>query len=157
MILSLVVLFGCDDDNHIFPNANVKYIGKYHCWPYNVKMYSVNEIKVDSLFFTYPLHEFSDVYVKCRSDKKCHLLKWTAFNKLESQISYSFEWDLKNNNEDTMPENLLKQIKADTEMYFTGGYRYFKSEKNAKEKRFYKIALYIPKEKQLHIFEELED
>lgn len=50
-MLLVAILFGCSENTpNILPDGELKYLEKYHCWPYDVDVYSVDGVEVDSLF-----------------------------------------------------------------------------------------------------------
>lgn len=146
IILSLSLLLSCNRSKYIFPDNKIVYSKEYMCWPYSVNVYDVDSVKVDSLFLTYPRREFGYIWPKFDSDSKFYLVKWTAFDKLDKSITKSLIWDL-DNADSPIAEELLKQIRFNTNMYFACTYTLITDRKS-----FHKIALYVPEKNEIHIF-----
>lgn len=140
------ILLGCSKKSHILPYTNIKYIGKYHCWPYNVKVYSVDRIEVDSLFYTYPLKEYFWI------SEEYNVSTWQKYDDLDSLI-----WPGMNKELEQCDDNieLYKHIISGEEVYYSGSYRYMINREGNKKRSYEKILFLDLKANKLHIFKDI--
>lgn len=155
--LPLLIMQCCISKSELFPNSNASlvYTRGYHCWPYNVKVYSIEKIVTDSLFFTYPKDEFLFERRKCPQSRECFFVRWTPFNELEEALINSVKWDLNNNKEAFIPNQVLERIGSGDKIYFAGAYRFFKNTSSQENKVLYKVVLFFPESCELHVFQEV--
>lgn len=48
------ILMFCKNGADIAPNITMRLIGGDHCWPYNLKVYEIGNLPVDSMLYQYP-------------------------------------------------------------------------------------------------------
>lgn len=146
-------LSGCNNSN-VLPGAKIGYLEKYHCWPYDVTVYSVKNIKIDSLFYTYPLKRYFGNNTKYNistwkkyddSDWKKYddsdTLIWSGMNKVLEQCDNNIE--------------LYMHIMKGEEIYYSGSYQYMKNREGKQERSYEKILFLDLKSNKLHIFKDV--
>ena len=146
-------LSGCNNSN-VLPGAKIGYLEKYHCWPYDVTVYSVKNIKIDSLFYTYPLKRYFGNNTKYNistwkkyddSDWKKYddsdTLIWSGMNKVLEQCDDNIE--------------LYMHIMKGEEIYYSGSYQYMKNREGKKERSYEKILFLDLKSNKLHVFKDV--
>ena len=146
-------LSGCNNSN-VLPGAKIGYLEKYHCWPYDVTVYSVKNIKIDSLFYTYPLKRYFGNNTKYNistwkkyddSDWKKYddsdTLIWSGMNKVLEQCDDNIE--------------LYMHIMKGEEIYYSGSYQYMKNREGKKERSYDKILFLDLKSNKLHVFKDV--
>ena len=146
-------LLGCNNSN-VLPGAKIGYLEKYHCWPYDVTVYSVKNIKIDSLFYTYPLKRYFGNNTKYNistwkkyddSDWKKYddsdTLIWSGMNKVLEQCDDNIE--------------LYRHIMKREEIYYSGSYHYMENREGKKERAYEKILFLDLKSNKLHVFKDV--
>ncbi|WP_321515399.1 hypothetical protein [Marinifilum fragile] len=145
-LLLIVILLGCRNASNLVPEADINYLEKYHCWPYDVMVYTVDNIKVDSLFYTYPLQSYFG------SNTKYQISTWIKYADFDSTV-----WSGMNKVLEQCDDNLelYNQIIKGEDIYFAGSYKYLK-DKSGKEKRRYETILFLDvKANKLHSFKDI--
>lgn len=145
---------GCYNSNSILPKAKINHLEKYHCWPYDVTVYSVKNIKIDSLFYTYPLKQYFGNNTKYNistwkkyddSDWKKYddsdTLIWSGMNKVLEQCDDNIE--------------LYMHIMKGEEIYYSGSYHYMENREGKKERSYEKILFLDLKSNKLHVFKDI--
>jgi hypothetical protein len=136
---------GCHFDNGDFPFRINDEISSYHCWPYDVNVYSVSEIKPDTLFFTYPLGNFSE------SNARFEISSWKKYNEIDSSNWNGMLETLKQCNDNV---DLYNHIIKGNKVYYCGSYRNFKVQTGLK--RYYNEILFLDfTNKELHVFKDI--
>jgi hypothetical protein len=146
--LILVVFCGCQNISNTLPNAKFKYLGKYHCWPYNVKVYSVNKVLIDSLFYTYPLKSYY------RINTKYNTSPWAKYesSEIDTTIWYGMDKTLEQCDDNI---ELSNQVLKGGEIYYSGIYQYFKN-KNGEQRRRYETILFLDvNNNKMHVFKDI--
>ncbi len=154
LFLLIINLLGCYNSNSILPKAKINHLEKYHCWPYDVTVYSVKNIKIDSLFFTYPLIRYFGNNTKYNistwkkyddSDWKKYddsdTLIWSGMNKVLEQCDDNIE--------------LYMHIMKGEEIYYSGSYHYMENREGKKERSYEKILFLDLKSNKLHVFKDI--
>lgn len=138
-------LSGCNNSN-VLPGAKIGYLEKYHCWPYDVTVFSVKNIKIDSLFYTYPLKRYfgNNTKYNISTWKKyddSDTLIWSGMNKVLEQCDDNIE--------------LYMHIMKGEEIYYSGSYQYMKNREGKQERSYKKILFLDLKSNKLHIFKDV--
>ena len=154
LFLLIINLLGCYNSNSILPKAKINHLEKYHCWPYDVTVYSVKNIKIDSLFYTYPLKQYFGNNTKYNistlkkyddSDWKKYddsdTLIWSGMNKVLEQCDDNIE--------------LYMHIMKGEEIYYSGSYHYMENREGKKERSYEKILFLDLKSNKLHVFKDI--
>lgn len=145
-LLLIVTLLGCNRTSNLLPEADINYFEEYHCWPYDVTVYTIGNVKIDSLFYTYPLQRYFG------SNPKYQVSTWTKYTDFDSTI-----WSGMNKVLEQCDDNheLYKLVIKEEDVYFAGSYQYLK-DKQGEEKRRYETILFLNiKENKLHIFKDI--
>ena len=146
ILLLIVTLIGCNNGSNFLPEADITYLEEYHCWPYDVTVYSVDNVKIDSLFYTYPLQSYFG------SNPKYQVSTWIKYADFDSTI-----WSGMNKVLEQCDDNheLYKQVIKGEDVYYAGSYQYLKN-KQGEEKRRYETILFLDvKENKLHLFKDI--
>ena len=132
-ILLIVTLLGCRNTSSLLPEADINYLEKYHCWPYEVTVYSIDNIKIDSLFYTYPLQSYFG------SNPNYHVSTWAKYADFDST-----NWSGMNKVLEQCDGNheLYKQVISGEDVYYAGAYQYLKN-REGQEKRRYETILFL--------------
>lgn len=138
-------LSGCNNSN-VLPGAKIGYLEKYHCWPYDVTVYSVENIKIDSLSYTYPLKRYfgNNTKYNISTWKKyddSDTLIWSGMNKVLEQCDANIE--------------LYMHIMKGEKIYYSGSYQYMKNREGKKERSYEKILFLDLKSNKLHVFKDV--
>jgi hypothetical protein len=142
----LLIFVGCQNGSNILPGTDLKYLKEYHCWPYDVNIYSVNDIKIDSLFYTYPLKSYFG------ENPKYKITTWTKYDEIDTTV-----WHGMNKTLEQCDDNieLYNQLLKRNDIYYAGIYQNFKVLKGEK-KRKYEIILFLDLvNNRLHIFKDI--
>lgn len=142
----LVISFSCKRTSGLLPDADIDYNGKYHCWPYDVTVYSIDNIKIDSLFYAYPLQNYFG------SNTKYKTSTWTKYADFDSTI-----WTGMNKVLEQCDDNhqLYKRIINGEDVYYAGSYHYLKNKQGEEKKRYETILFLDVKENELHLFRDI--
>jgi len=146
-ILLMATLFGCNENTStILPKGNLKYIEQYHCWPYDVNVYSANGIKIDSLFYTYPLKNYFG------ENPKYKTTTWAKYSEIDTTV-----WHGMNKTLEQCDDNieLYSQLLKGTDIYYTGIYQNFEVLKGEKRRSYEKILFLDLANNRLHIFKDI--
>ena len=154
LFLLIINLLGCYNSNSILPKAKINHLEKYHCWPYDVTVYSVKNIKIDSIFYTNPLKQYLGNNTKYNistwkkyddSDWKKYddsdTLIWSGMNKVLEQCDDNIE--------------LYMHIMKGEEIYYSGSYHYMENREGKKERSYEKILFLDLKSNKLHVFKDI--
>jgi len=146
-IYLMAILFGCNENaSNILPEGNLKYLEKYHCWPYDVNVYSIDEVKIDSLFYSYPLRSYFG------ENPKYKITTWTKYDEIDTTVWYGMNKTLEQCNENI---ELYNQLLKGNDIYYTGIYQNFKVI-NGKKKRSYEKILFLDlANNKLHVFKDI--
>ena len=146
-------LSGCNNSN-VLPGAKIGYLEKYHCWPYDVTVYSVKNIKIDSLFYTYPLKRYfgNDTKYNISTWKKYDDSDWKKYDDSDTLI-----WSGMNKVLEQCDDNieLYMHIMKGEEIYYSGSYQYMKNREGKKERSYEKILFLDLKSNKLHVFKDV--
>ena len=146
-------LSGCYD-SHVLPGAKIGYLEKYHCWPYDVTVYSVKNIKIDSLFYTYPLKRYfgNDTKYNISTWKKYDDSDWKKYDDSDTLI-----WSGMNKVLEQCDDNieLYMHIMKGEEIYYSGSYHYMENREGKKERSYEKILFLDLKSNKLHVFKDI--
>lgn len=139
----IIISIGCQNVTDILPATDIKHIEKYHCWPYNVNVYSIEKVEIDSLFYTYPLKGF---FV---NNPKYKISTWAKYSKIDTCEWLGIKKTLKQC--DGNNELYLKVLKG-SDIYYAGSYQYFKNQQGKQKRSYEKILILDLSNKKLHIF-----
>ncbi len=146
-ILSIAILFGCNEDtSNILPKGDIKYLEKYHCWPYDVNVYSIDEVKIDSLFYSYPLRSYFE------DNPKYKIATWTKYLEVDTTIWYGMDKTLEQCDENI---ELYNQILKGSDIFYSGSYQYFKNQQGKQRRRYERILFLDLSNNKLHIFKDI--
>jgi hypothetical protein len=151
---SLVVLFlalawlyvSFERTSGVLPTGDAHYLEGCLCWPYNVTVHSIDEVKMDQAFHRYPL----DSYFPEGED--FGRTRWTNYNEIDTALRYGMDSTLKycvGNND------LYNSLLNGDPIYFAGTYRP-KIVSSGSRKRHYERILFLDVTKgRLHIFKDI--
>ena len=146
-------LSGCNNSS-VLPGAKIGYLEKYHCWPYDVTVYSVKNIKIDSLFYTYPLKRYfgNNTKYNISTWKKYDDSEWKKYDDSDTLI-----WSGMNKVLEQCDDNieLYMHIMKGEEIYYSGSYQYMKNREGKKERSYEKILFLDLKSNKLHVFKDV--
>lgn len=146
--ISFLFFIGCNNTNGILPESNLILLDSYHCWPYEVKVYSVDKVKVDSLFYTYPLKSyFSD-----NANYKTSFWRKYRYLEIDTSVWYGMNKTLKQCDDNT---ELYNQMLKGDDIYYSGSYLYFQDKKGKEKRRYEKILFLNLSNNKLHIFNDI--
>lgn len=141
------MFFGsCNNTSGILPDMELQHSEKYHCWPYNVNVFTTSSVTVDSLFYTYPLKSYFG------ENPKYKIATWAKYEKIDTT-----EWDGMNKTLMECDENieLYNQVLKGGEIYFAGSYRYFLNQ-HGERRRQYEVILFLDLgNNKMHIFKDI--
>lgn len=152
--LSILLLFifieGCSTGD--FRDALPFHVGErnenYHCWPYDVNVYSVENIKIDSVFFTFPRHAFYG------EQTKYQMSNWSRYDVIDTTVWYGMKLTLENCDDN---HELFERHRQGNDIYFAGIYRE-RLDKNEEKKRVYNQIMFLDVTgKKLHVFEDINN
>ncbi len=145
-IILVAILFSCHGNtSDILPGTNLKFLNNYHCWPYDVNVYSIDKVKLDSVFFSYPLRSYFG------ENPKFKITTWTKYDEKDLKI-WHMKWTLENcvgNIE------LYNQLLKGNDIYYTGIYQSMKNKKGEEFKSYEKILFLDVVYRRIHIFEDI--
>lgn len=144
--LILILIFGCQNSSDLLPDTELKSISEYHCWPYDVKIYSVDGIKIDSLFYTYPLESYFG------ENPKYKITTWAKYNEIDTTVWYGMNKTLKECDDNI---ELYNQLSKGDDIYYAGIYQNFKVLNGEKKRKYEKILFLDLVNKRLHIFKDI--
>lgn len=154
-------LLGCNNSN-VLPGAKIGYLEKYHCWPYDVTVYSVKNIKIDSLFFTYPLIRYfgNNTKYNISTWKKYDDSTWKKYDDSDWKKyddSDTLIWSGMNKVLEQCDDNieLYMHIMKGEEIYYSGSYHYMENREGKKERSYEKILFLDLKSNKLHVFKDI--
>ncbi|GAP43965.1 hypothetical protein TBC1_112124 [Lentimicrobium saccharophilum] len=144
--LTLILIFGCRNSSNILPDTELKFVSDYHCWPYDVNIYSVKDIKIDSLFYTYPLNGYFG------KNPKYKITTWSKYDEIDTTV-----WSGMNNILGQCDDNteLYNQILKGDDIYYSGIYQDFKVENGEKRRKYEQILFLDLAQNKLHIFKDI--
>lgn len=146
-ILLIATLFGCSENTcYILPKGNLKYVEKYHCWPYDVNVYSVDEVVIDTLFYTYPLKSYFG------DNSKYKISTWTKYSEIDTTVWYGMDKTLEECDDNI---ELYDQILKGSDIYYAGHYQYFKNKQGNQRRRYERILFLDLNNNKLHIFKDI--
>lgn len=144
-LVLLVALIGCKRSSNLLPKADINYLEEYHCWPYDVTVYSTENVRIDSLFYTYPLQSYFG------SNPKYQVSTWAKYAEIDSTIWLGMNKVL----EQCDNKELYEQVINGEDIYYAGSYQYLKN-KQGEERRRYESILFLNIEKnKLHLFKDI--
>ena len=138
---------GCTENSkNILPKGELKYLEKYHCWPYDVDLYFVDEVKIDSLFYTYPLSSYFG------ENTKYKITKWTKYDENDTIL-----WQGMNKTLEQCKCNikLNNQLSKGSGIYYTYIYQDFKILNGKKKRKYEEFLLLDLVNNRLHIFKDI--
>lgn len=141
----LLLCFGCKNTNEILPNRKLNHISNYHCWPYDVEVYSVDEVKIDSAFYSYPLDSYFP------NNPKFKITKWTKYHDTDTTVWAGMDKTLEQCDGDTA---LFNQVQKGNDVFYAGIYRDFKV-KEGTQRIYEQILFFDVLNKEIHIFENI--
>lgn len=136
----------CENTSNILPESDLKHLQKYHCWPYDVDVYSIDEVKIDSLFYSYPLKSYFG------ENPKYKITTWTKYNEIDTAI-----WQGMNKTLEQCDHNieLYNELLLEHDIYYAGIYQNFKVLKGEKTRKYEKILFLDLVNKRLHILNDV--
>jgi hypothetical protein len=146
MYLILILIFGCRNSSDIFPGTELISISNYHCWPYNVNIYSVKDIKIDSLFYTYPLKSYFG------NNPKYKITTWSKYSEIDTTVWTGFNNTLEQCDDNT---ELYNQILKGDDIYYSGIYYDLKVQNGEKRRKYEQILFLDLANNRLHIFKDI--
>lgn len=148
IILLFFIVLGCDNSSNsdIVPFKIQNKVSSYHCWPYDVNVYSVNNIKIDSLFYTYPLKSYFGV------NPKYKVTNWKKYAEIDTTVWYGMNKTLEQCDDNVELNN--QRLKGG-DIYYTGSYQYLKNQQGEERRSYEKILFLDIANNRLHIFEDI--
>jgi len=143
-LVLVILLPACTSIYKVLPETSLIIKDKYHCWPYNVSVYSVGQVTIDSTFFTYPIREVSD-------DRYEH----STWVKYEDSDSHNWSGMDKTLKECDGNKVLYNQIESGKDIYFAGTYSHLKNWEGKKMRNYDMIYCLAIEKMELHIFKDM--
>jgi hypothetical protein len=147
-VLSMALcLCACGErTSSILPEGDLHHLEDYHCWPYDVSVYSIDEMKLDSAFHHYPLDNYF-------SEGAEHgITHWTRYNEIDTALWNGMDSTLK---ECDGNADLYRSLLGGGPIYFAGTYRNM-IVSNGSRKRMYERILFLDvTNHRLHIFKDI--
>ena len=145
-IILVAILFSCHrNTSDILPGSNLKFLNNYHCWPYDVNVYSIDKVKLDSVFFSYPLRSYFG------ENPKYQITTWTKYDEKDINIRH-----MKSTLQNCVGNSeLYNQLLNGIDIYYTGTYQSMKNKKGEKFKSYEKILFLDLVNRRIHIFEDI--
>ena len=133
ILISTVFLFSCQNTSNILPEADFDFVEEYHCYPYDVKVYAVDNVKIDSQFYSYPLKQYF------RSNDKYDVSTWESYADFDTSVSYGMDSTLKHCDDG---HSLFDQIMNNADVYYAGCFELSQG-RNGVKKRSYEKILFL--------------
>lgn len=148
IIPALLIVSGCNisSNKDIVPFEIHNKVSSYHCWPYDVDVYPVSNIKIDSLFYSYPLGSYFG------KNPKYKMTTWTRYGEIDTTVWRGMQSTLEQCDDNI---ELHNQILKGNDVYYSGIYRNFKALKGAEIRRYEKILFLDLANNRLHIFQDI--
>lgn len=148
LYLALFFLSSCQINYCFLPGIELEYLYKYHCWPYEVTVYSFEGLKYDSLFYTYPRKSIFELITN-------YLISTWA--KYQSNNIDTLEWYGMDKTLEHCDENieLYLNVLSENSIYYAGYYKYFKNKSGKKKRKYERIVFLDSNNKKLHIFNDI--
>lgn len=142
-----VCLSACSDrTSGIVPAGDLHHVEDYHCWPYDVSVYSIDEVKLDSSFHRYPL----DGYFS--ESAEYERTRWTNYNENDTALWSGMDSTLKACDGNT---DLYRSLLGDGSMYFAGTYRTIIVSNGSRKRKYDRILFLDVTNHRLHIFKDI--
>jgi len=145
LLLFLILLFTrCTNTSNLIPQSILVKKGSYHCWPYDVTIFSFFEIDIDSTFYTYPrLNNF---------DERYELSRWAKYNEFDKSSWFGMDKTLRDCDGNRTLHSL---IESGEDLYYAGLYDYSEGWGGKKTKNYEMISFISLEEKELHVFKNM--
>jgi hypothetical protein len=147
LVLMALCLYACDENpSSILPDSDLHYLEDYHCWPYDVSVYSVDKLKVDSSFFNYPLNHYF------RVNEKYEITHWTKYNEIDSAIWNGMDSTLKECDDNV---DLYNSLTKGNPIYFAGMYRLIIISSGIQKREYQEIVFLDLTNNRIHVFKDI--
>jgi hypothetical protein len=146
-VLLLAMFFGCTrNTSTILPSVELTHFENYHCWPYNVSVFSTGPVTVDSLFYTYPLKSYFG------DNPKYEVATWAEYSNIDTTVWYGMDKTLSQCDQNI---ELYNHLLEGREVYFAGSYQYFKNLQGERRRTFEVVLFLDLSSKKLHVFKDI--
>ena len=146
-VFLLIVISGCNvNTSGILPDSDLTHLEKYHCWPYNVEVYSFDELEIDSLFYSFPSRSYFG------TDSKYEETTWSKYNDIDTTVWKGMDKTLKECDDNT---TLYKQLLKGRDIYYAGKYSLMKIKSGEKRRRYEEVLFLDPTDKKVHVFKDV--
>jgi hypothetical protein len=139
--------YACGDrTSSILPEAELHHLEDYHCWPYDVSVYTIDEVKLDPAFYRYPL---DDYLFESGEDGITH---WTNYGPIDTAIWYGMDSTLKGCDDRV---DLYDALMRGDPIYFAGTYSNVIVLNGSRKQKYERILFLDLTRKRLHIFKDI--
>ena len=147
-IIALILLISCSKiETQILANNKLKFEYKYHCWPYDVKVYRIeDDIIMDTLLGTYPLDNYFD------KSNKYEISKWKKYSDNDTTEWKGIEKTVKKCDDNKQLYSLMLDGK---ELYYSGLYQHYKVSGDHKTRKYEVLLILSIDNSQVHIFKDI--
>jgi hypothetical protein len=144
--LILLIFIGCQSVSDILPVNSLKYLEEYHCWPYEVKVYSVDAVMIDSLFYLYPLKSYFG------NDPKYKTTTWAKYSVIDTTEWFGMDKTLE---ECEKNFELYNEVMKGGDIYYAGRYQYFLNQQGKQNKEYETLLFLDLNNNKLHVFKDI--
>lgn len=146
LILTVLALTSCNNFKEPIPNVDIVYTDKYHCWPYDVEIYSVKNVKIDSTFFKYPQKDYFG------NNSKYIATTWALYKDIDTLLFDGLDITLRECDDN---KSLYQGIIKGDKIYYSGIYRLNRNLEGVKKRVYDEILFLDLKNNKLHIFKDI--
>lgn len=145
-IILIAILLGCHGNtSDVLPRSSLKFLKNYHCWPFDVDVYTIDNVKIDSFFFNYPLRSYFG------ENPKYQITNWTKYDENDIKVSHMI-WTLEHCVDNI---DLYNQLIIGNDIYYAGIYQSMINKKGEEIKSYEKILFLDLANKRIHIFKDI--
>ncbi len=130
----------------VLPTGGLHYLKGYLCWPYNVSVFSIDDVKLDSAFYRYPLDDY------LLKSGEYGITRWTNYSPIDTVIWYGMDSTLKGCNDHN---DLYDALMRGDSLYFAGTYRNMIVPNGSRKQAYERIIFLDVTRKRLHIFKDI--
>lgn len=143
----VICFYACRErTSNILSEGEIHYLENYHCWPYDVSIYSIDKVKIDSSFYNYPLNDYFD------GNEKYKITHWTKYNEIDTTIWNGMDSTLKKCDDNI---DLYNSMLREHSIYFAGMYRNITGSSGSQKRQYAKIMFIDLSNNRLHIFKDI--
>ena len=147
-VLSMAMgLCACGDrTSGVLPDGDPRYLEDYHCWPYDVSIYAIDEVKLVPEFVRYPLDSYFS------EGEETGITHWTNYNEIDTALWNGMDSTLNGCDGNT---DLYRSLLGGGPIYFAGTYRNMIVSSGSRKQVYERLLFLDLTKKRLHIFKDV--